>query len=155
MFISLFSIASVICFILGIKLLSRVKTAQKGNLVASVGMLFAVIATLLYVDKISLEFAVSGILLGSFIGIFLAQKVEMTKMPELVAIFNGLGGASSLLVGLSLYYGSDFKSLEEGYLFISSFISLNPLFISNIIILLFYIKNIITQNSNQKAIYVF
>jgi NAD(P) transhydrogenase subunit beta len=90
MFISLFSIASVICFILGIKLLSRVKTAQKGNLVASVGMLFAVIATLLYVDKISLEFAVSGILLGSFIGIFLAQKVEMTKMQELVAIFNGL-----------------------------------------------------------------
>ena len=120
MFISLFTLASLICFILGIKLLSRVKTAQKGNFLSSLGMLFAVIATLLYVETISLEFAIAGIILGGAIGVVMAQKVEMTKMPELVAIFNGLGGASSLLVGLSVYYGSDFKSLDEGYLFITS-----------------------------------
>lgn len=120
LFIPLFSLASVICFILGIKLLSRVKTAQKGNFIASIGMLFAVIATLLYVETISLELAFAGILLGSVIGIFLAKKVEMTAMPELVAIFNGLGGASSLLVAMSIYYGTDFKSLDEGYLFITS-----------------------------------
>jgi len=96
-------VVASILFILGIKMLGSAETARKGNFISSIGMLVAVIAVLAGGDKgtgIShWGMIVGGLALGSVIGIVWAKKVQMTGMPELVALFNGFGGISSLLVG--------------------------------------------------------
>jgi len=96
-------IASVL-FIFGLKLLSSPKTAIKGNLISAIGMLIAVLVTLINHEIISYEWIVIGLVIGTLIGIFLARMVAMTKMPEMVALLNGFGGISSLLVGWAAYY---------------------------------------------------
>lgn len=85
-------------FIFGLKLLSHPSTARKGNLLSSLAMLIAVVVTLLDKQIISFEFIVIAIILGSAVGIFAAKKIEMTSMPELVSLFNGVGGLASLAV---------------------------------------------------------
>ncbi len=96
-------IASVL-FIVGIKMLGKTATARKGNTVSAVAMLLAVVATLL--DKQVLDFTeiFITVLIGSALGTYIAQKVEMTSMPEMVALFNGFGGAASVLVAASEYW---------------------------------------------------
>lgn len=96
-------VASVL-FILGIKMLGKTKTARKGNQWSMVAMLIAITATLIQVEILSMTEVAVCILIGSAIGLYVAQKVEMTKMPELVAIFNGFGGLASLSVALSDYW---------------------------------------------------
>ncbi len=85
-------------FIRGLKLLNSPATARKGNQLAAFGMLIGVVVTLFDQQIISFELIVAGVLIGGLIGLLLAKKVEMTAMPELVAIFNGFGGAASALV---------------------------------------------------------
>ncbi|REL24150.1 NAD(P)(+) transhydrogenase (Re/Si-specific) subunit beta [Rhodohalobacter sp. SW132] len=85
-------------FIVGIKRLGSPATARSGNQLASFGMFLGVVVTLFNREIISFEFIVAGVVLGGLIGIFLAKKVQMTAMPELVAIFNGFGGGASALV---------------------------------------------------------
>lgn len=101
---------SAILFIIGIKKLTKVKTARTGNFYSAFAMIMAIITTLIYLQVeghgISVEFLLAGIILGSFIGVLLAKKVKMTAMPELVAIFNGVGGAASLIVALSVIFSS-------------------------------------------------
>ena len=95
---------AAILFILGIKDLTRIKTARRGNLVSSAGMLLAVATTLLEMQgKIGWLYILIGILIGTIIGWVMAIKVKMTSMPEMVAIFNGFGGAASVLVALSYF----------------------------------------------------
>jgi NAD(P) transhydrogenase subunit beta len=91
---------AALLFILGIKRLSRVRTAQSGNQVAGVAMLIAVCVTVwhLWGDGFDMRVLGGGLALGGLIGLLLAKRVPMTSMPELVALFNGLGGAASLLV---------------------------------------------------------
>ena len=90
------------CFVLGLKRLGAVRTARSGNLLASLGMLFAVVATVYLVfGKASLVLVLLGLVLGGGAGVVLARRVPMTAMPELVAFFNGLGGAASMLVALA------------------------------------------------------
>jgi len=98
--INLVYIVSAILFVYGLKMLSSPATARKGNLLSSVGMLIAIVGTLFNEIKLPWENIVAGLVIGSLIGSIAARKVEMTGMPELVALFNGFGGASSLLVGL-------------------------------------------------------
>ncbi|WP_457600931.1 NAD(P)(+) transhydrogenase (Re/Si-specific) subunit beta [Hydrogenivirga sp.] len=91
-------------FIFGLKGLSHPKTAVRGNMLGALGMLIAVVVTLL--DKRIVDFSViiAGLVVGALIGVILALKVEMTAMPQLVALFNGLGGgASTLVAGSALY----------------------------------------------------
>ncbi len=95
---NIFYVAASILFILGIKRLSHPKTARMGNQLASSGMLIAVVATLVYFDNIDFTQVALGIAIGAVIGIVFAVKVEMTQMPQMVAIFNGLGGGASALV---------------------------------------------------------
>ena len=90
-------LASVL-FILGIKKLSHPKTARQGNALAALGMFIAIIATLLSNGQIDRKLILIGVLIGSAIGALFAIKVEMTQMPQMVAIFNGLGGGASALV---------------------------------------------------------
>ena len=97
---------SCIFFVLGIKKLGKADTARKGNLYSSVGMLIAVISVLISQDVISGGFVAYlviflALIAGSVVGFIWSRKVEMTGMPELVALFNGFGGLSSMLVALS------------------------------------------------------
>lgn len=103
-------IASVL-FIIGIKMMNRTKDARNGNLLSAVGMLIAVLATVVQVEAFSLVDILICIVVGSAIGLYTAKKVEMTQMPEMVALFNGFGGLASLAVALSDYW---LKSQESG-----------------------------------------
>jgi len=112
---------SCIFFIRGIKLLGKTDTARKGNLFSSIGMLIAVVTVLVQKDVMS-AFAsdasvwggnallangycwiAAAVIIGTIIGAIWSKKVQMTGMPELVALFNGFGGLSSLLVALTQY----------------------------------------------------
>jgi NAD(P) transhydrogenase subunit beta len=96
--ISIAYLVSAVCFILGIKRLGSPKTAPGGNLIAAIGMAIAIVVTLLHQDVVSYTGIAIGVIVGSIIGVFTAQRVEMTAMPQMVAAFNGLGGAASALV---------------------------------------------------------
>ena len=102
--VSIGYLLSAILFISGLKKLGHPRTAPFGNQLGAMGMLVAVITTVL---DMQLEGGAqwvligAGLVIGSLIGLWLAVKVEMTGMPELVAMFNGFGGAASALVALS------------------------------------------------------
>lgn len=89
---------SAALFILGLKGLTHPRTAVRGNMLGACGMLLAVVITLLDRSIVSFEVIIAGLILGSIIGAVLAIKIEMTSMPELVAVFNGFGGIASIFV---------------------------------------------------------
>ncbi|MEZ4630229.1 MAG: NAD(P)(+) transhydrogenase (Re/Si-specific) subunit beta [Deinococcales bacterium] len=93
----LYIIASVL-FIYGLKMLGKAESARRGNLVSAVGMLLAVF-TVLLTKGINWIWLVVALIIGTAIGLLAARRVQMTQMPEMVALFNGLGGLASLLVG--------------------------------------------------------
>ena len=97
-------LVSAVLFIMGLKQLSHPKTAPRGNQTAAIGMLIAIIATLLYRDVIDYTLIIAGIIIGGAIGAYVARTVEMTAMPQMVAIFNGFGGGASLLVATAEFY---------------------------------------------------
>lgn len=96
--IQLTYLVAISFFILGIKKLGSPATARKGNQYAALGMLIGVAITLLDRQILSFEWILAGVVVGSLIGGVAARKVEMTSMPELVALFNGFGGAASAMV---------------------------------------------------------
>ena len=96
-------IVAAILFILGLKLLGKQTSARRGNLLSAVGMLIAIVATLL-VSGLHYQWIIIGSVIGSAIGAVAAQRVQMTAMPEMVALFNGAGGLASLLVGWVEYH---------------------------------------------------
>ncbi len=91
-------LVSAALFIFGLKGLGHPRTAVKGNLMGSVGMLLAVVVTLLDRQIIDYRIILGGLVLGSIVGALLATRVQMTSMPQLVALFNGFGGVASVLV---------------------------------------------------------
>ena len=94
-------------FIFGLKMLGSPATARRGNLFSATGMLIAIVAALTDQNIVGFEVIIGGIILG-IIGASAARLVAMTSMPEMVALFNGSGGASSLLVGwATLYLGTE------------------------------------------------
>ena len=95
---------SSVLFILGLKNLSSPKTARRGNLFAMIAMLIAIIATLIKNEIVDFTFIITGLIIGSTIGVIIARKVSMTAMPQMVALFNGLGGGASAFVALAEYY---------------------------------------------------
>ena len=105
-FTQLAYIASAILFILGIKFLGSADTARRGNQISSIGMLLAVVVTLLPREGVGLAYhwIVLGLAVGAAVGFVAAKKVQMTGMPELVALFNGFGGIASLLVGWAEFH---------------------------------------------------
>jgi NAD(P) transhydrogenase subunit beta len=107
-------VASVL-FIIGIKYLGKTKDARKGNVISAVGMVIAIAATLFTLEVLTLLEIGIAILVGTAIGLYYAQKVAMTKIPEMVALFNGFGGLASFAVALSDYYfkrDADLASLD-------------------------------------------
>lgn len=92
-------------FILGLRGLAHPRTAVRGNLLGSLAMLIAIVATLLKGD-LGFEFIIAGLGIGAVIGLTLAVTIQMTAMPQLVAAFNGFGGIASVLVAGGLMYVS-------------------------------------------------
>lgn len=86
-------------FIFGLKLLGSAATARKGNLLSATGMLLAIVAALLDQGIVEYQWILLGFVIGGVIGAGAARLVQMTAMPEMVALFNGFGGMASLLVG--------------------------------------------------------
>ncbi|KAB8317422.1 NAD(P)(+) transhydrogenase (Re/Si-specific) subunit beta [Tolypothrix campylonemoides VB511288] len=91
-------------FILGLKKLGSPATARQGNVVAAVGMLLAIVATLLDQQVLNYEMILLGLAIGSLIGAIAAYKVQMTEMPQMVGLLNGLGGAASALVAVAEFW---------------------------------------------------
>lgn len=99
-----------VTFVVGLKMLSHPDSARKGNLLAAFGMLVAIVATIIFIHPHSPEgyqtklmYIFGAIAIGTILGWMTAKKVEMTKMPELVSVFNGMGGACAALIGLMEY----------------------------------------------------
>jgi H+-translocating NAD(P) transhydrogenase subunit beta len=92
-------IVASILFIVGLKMLGRPTTARRGNLVSGIGMLIAIVATLVDRQVVSYTWIGAGLIAGTAIGLMGAYLVKMTAMPEMVALLNGLGGLASLFVG--------------------------------------------------------
>ncbi len=95
---------SAVLFIFGLKNLGSAKTARRGNLLAMLAMLLAVVVTLLDQQILSFTYIFVGLIIGSAIGAVVAKKIQMTQMPEMVALFNGLGGAASALVASAEFF---------------------------------------------------
>jgi NAD(P) transhydrogenase subunit beta len=98
-----------ITFILGLKMLSNPISARKGNLIAAAGMTIAIFGTIfLYEDNgqplHNYAWIFGGILIGSIVGTLAAKKVKMTAMPEMVSLFNGMGGACAALISAAEFY---------------------------------------------------
>ncbi len=104
MVINLFYLLSALLFVLGIKGLTRPKTALRGNRLAAIGMLVAIVVTLLDRQVINYQLVAAGLALGAVIGALMAKRVQMTSMPQMVAILNGLGGGASLGVAAASYF---------------------------------------------------
>jgi NAD(P) transhydrogenase subunit beta len=107
-----------VTFIVGLKMMGNPKTARKGNLIGAAGMTLAILGTIFLFEKkengvVNPDYTVSGlvyalifgaIIVGTIIGWLTAKRVQMTKMPELVSMFNGMGGACAALIGLMEYH---------------------------------------------------
>ena len=91
-------------FILGLKKLGSPATARQGNFMAAVGMLLAVVATLLDRQVLNYPMIMLGLSIGSVLGAIAAYKVQMTEMPQMVGLLNGLGGAASALVAIGEFW---------------------------------------------------
>ncbi len=90
-------------FIIGLKMLSHPDSARKGNLVAAVGMAVAIFGTIFLYEEEgkklgNYEWIFGGLILGTIVGVLAARKVKMTAMPEMVSLFNGMGGACAALI---------------------------------------------------------
>ena len=123
--INLAYVVAAALFILGLKLLSHPDTAKRGNFVTAVGMLIAVVVTLLDQHIISYQWIVVGVVIGGAFGAWKAKTVEMTAMPEMVSLFNGFGGMASLLLGWAALSGmSDLAMLNTGvFTFVTLFLT--------------------------------
>jgi NAD(P) transhydrogenase subunit beta len=101
--IDLFYLVAAVLFIVSLKGLASPKTAVRGNLLGATGMLVAIVVTLLDRRIVSFEVIVAGLVVGTLLGAVMAYRAPMTAMPQVVAIFNGFGGAASALaVGAAL-----------------------------------------------------
>jgi len=93
-----------ITFIIGLKRLSSPRTAVRGNQVAAFGMVLAIGVTLWDADARNLAWIIAGIVIGGVIGAYSARAVKMTAMPQMVALFNGVGGGAAALISISEYH---------------------------------------------------
>jgi NAD(P) transhydrogenase subunit beta len=96
--IQLAYLLAAVLFTLGLHNLSSPRTAPRGNVLAAVGMLIAVVATLLMQQVVSFTVILAGLVVGSALGAVLALRIQMTAMPQMVALLNGFGGLASALV---------------------------------------------------------
>ena len=107
--INAFYLLAAVLIFLGLKRLGSPATAREGNRIAALGMLIAVVVTLLDREIVRFEIIIAGIVVGAAIGGVFARAIRMTAMPQLVALFNGFGGAGSAVVA-----AAEFVRLSDG-----------------------------------------
>ena len=103
-----------VLFILGLRYLSSPATARLGNRLAAIGMLIGLIATLAGTGIVSWWIVLSGMVLGTIIGLFSALRVKMTAMPQMVALFNGAGGGAAALVSTAEFLSLQTLPYDQG-----------------------------------------
>jgi H+-translocating NAD(P) transhydrogenase subunit beta len=111
---ALLALVSIALFVVGLKRLSRVRTARSGNALMAGGMLLAVVLTLIEQGLIDYRWIVGGLAVGGGVGVAIVVRAKATAMPEIVARFNGFGGAASALVALSLFWHEVVETAGDG-----------------------------------------
>ena len=99
-------LVTIACFVVSLKFLSSPRHARKGNWIGGAGMLLAIATTLLLEGLENWALMVAGLVIGSVVGVVGARNVRMTAMPQMVAIFNGVGGGAAALVALSEWHNA-------------------------------------------------
>jgi H+-translocating NAD(P) transhydrogenase subunit beta len=108
------ALVSIALFVVGLKQLSRVRSSRRGNALMAGGMLLAVVLTLVEQGRVDARWIVSGLVVGSALGVVMVVRAKATQMPEIVARFNGLGGLASALVALSLFWTEVVETPGDG-----------------------------------------
>ncbi len=111
--VNLAYLLAAVLFILCLKGLSHPRTAVRGNLLGAVGMLIAVVVTMLDRQIVTYELILLGLVVGSALGALLAVKIQMTAMPQMVALLNGFGGAASVLVAGAALIETQIAGVEQ------------------------------------------
>lgn len=118
-----------VSFITGLKMLSNPASARKGNLLAAAGMVIAIFGTIFLYQEDGIKLGnyvwiFGGLLIGTVVGTMVAKKVQMTAMPEMVSLFNGMGGACAALISIiefrHLVHVDPIQHASSGYQFYSS-----------------------------------
>ena len=118
---------SAIFFILALKGLSHPESARNGNVMGIVGMTVAIITTLFNKNVLSYELIILGIIIGGAIGTYIALKIEMTALPQLVAAFHSLVGLAAVFVATSAFFSPDSYGIvnEDGTIYVSSLVEMS------------------------------
>ena len=117
---------SAIFFILALKGLSHPESARNGNVMGIVGMTVAIITTLFNKNVLSYELIVLGIIIGGAIGPYIALKIEMTALPQLVAAFHSLVGLAAVFVATSAFSLASYGIVnEDGTIYVSSLVEMS------------------------------
>jgi NAD(P) transhydrogenase subunit beta len=106
-------LVAAVLFIIGLMRMSTPKTARVGNVLAAIGMLIAIVITLLLKEVLNYTMILVGIAIGGIIGGVAARTVKMTAMPQMVGIYNGFGGGGSLLIAAAEFFR--YTNLAEGF----------------------------------------
>src|SRR5205085_4377196 len=113
--LSIIYLIGSVTFILGLKMLSKPESARHGNLLAAGGMALAIFGTIFLDPTIhNLGWIFGGLFIGSFIGTIAARKVKMTAMPQMVSLFNGMGGACAAIISIVEFQNRGFSSGSYG-----------------------------------------
>jgi NAD(P) transhydrogenase subunit beta len=112
--VNLVYLIAAILFIFGIKGMTHPRTAVRGNALGACGMLLAVLVTVWQIDVLPIGVAVVGMAIGAAVGCFMAIRIQMTQMPQMVGLFNGFGGLASLLVAGAETWAGFAESLNVG-----------------------------------------
>lgn len=121
-FLTLIYLFGSVTFILGLKMLSRPDTARRGNILAAIGMTVAILGTIfLYTDGNGNHLGnhvwiFGGIAIGTVVGWLAAKRVKMTAMPQMVSLFNGMGGACAAIISIVEYGHLDFSTASFGHI---------------------------------------
>jgi NAD(P) transhydrogenase subunit beta len=110
--VNLSYLLAAVFFIIGLKMMSSPKTARNGNFISALGMLIAVVVTLLHKDIIDYKFIIAGLIVGGSVGLILARIVKMTDMPQMIGMLNGFGGGASVLVAYAEYLRNPSNTLD-------------------------------------------
>ena len=121
--VAILYLVSAILFIFALRGLSHPESSRRGNIFGIAGMIIAIITTLMFKSVLSYTEIGAAILIGGLIGTFIALKIEMTALPQLVAAFHSLVGLAAVFVAAAAFYDPvSFNIGEKGYIASSSLI---------------------------------
>ena len=112
---NLLYLATIVCFILALRFLSSPRRARLGNFLGAAGMALAIVVALVQDEAGSFGWVAAGMAVGAVIGVVGARTVKMTAMPQMVALFNGVGGGAVALIALGEFHSKGAEGVELGH----------------------------------------